>query len=266
MRPRASDPFAAAMLLVAAVAAAFVAVPCLALFLSIRLDQLVWALQQEHVLKALWLSLRTSTGAAVICVLLGTPAAYVLARSEFRGKHLLDALLQLPLVIPPVVGGVALLTAFGRRGMLGGVFSMLGLQIPFTTLAVVIAQVFMSLPLFIQASRSGFTLVPQSFEQASMTLGASDLRTFWRITLPLSWPALLSGAILCWGRAIGEFGATIMFAGNLQGVTRTMPLAILTAMQSDVDVAIVLAVLLMVVSGVVFVGARWLLRDVEGRR
>lgn len=251
------------MLVVAALAAAFVAVPCLALILSIRLDQLVWALQQRHVMAALLLSLKTSLAAAAVCILLGAPAAYVLARREFRGKHLVDAVLQLPLVIPPVVGGVALLTAFGRRGLLGHAISLLGLTIPFTTAAVVLAQVFMSLPLFVQASRAGFALVPQSFEQASMTLGAGSFRTFFRITLPLSWPALLSGAILCWGRAVGEFGATIMFAGNLQGVTRTMPLAILTAMQSDVDVAIVLAVVLMLVSGVVFVGARWLLRDVE---
>lgn len=252
--------------MVAGLAAAFVALPCLALILSIRLDQLVWALGQRHVLEALALSLKTSLAAAGICALLGIPAAFLLARREFRGKRLVDAVLQLPLVIPPVVGGVALLMAFGRRGLLGVAISMLGMQIPFTTLAVVMAQVFMSLPLLVQAARAGFALVPQTFEQASMTLGSGSFRTFWRITLPLSWPALLSGAILCWGRAIGEFGATIMFAGNLPGVTRTMPLAILTAMQSDVDVAVVLAVLLMLVSGVVFVGARWLLRDVETLR
>ncbi len=245
-----------------AVAAAFIGIPCLALLLNVRSADVWAALGNQWVLEALGLSLRTSLVATVICVLLGSPAAYLLARIEFPGKRFVDSLLQLPLVIPPIVAGVALLMAFGRRGLLGHALMVAGLRIPFTSVAVVLAQVFMGLPLLVQAARAGFKVVPRSVEEASQTLGASQLRTFLRVTIPMSWPALVSGAILCWGRSMGEFGATIMFAGNMRGTTRTMPLAILTAMQGDIDAALVLAVMLMLISAVMFVGARWALGGV----
>ena len=181
--------------------------------------------------------------------------AYVLARASFPGKRVMDALVQLPLVLPPVVSGVALLMAFGRRGLLGAHLSAWGIEVPFATAAVVMAQVFMAAPFSVVAVRNGLESVPPALEEASRTLGASELRTFTRVTLPLTWPAFASGMVLCWGRAIGEFGATITFAGNLQGTTRTMTLAVLTAMQGDLDGALVLSVLLLVFSSVLFLAA-----------
>jgi molybdate transport system permease protein len=219
---------------------------------------------QPWVQESLLLSFKTSLVATLVCVLLGTPAAYVLARVEVVGRRLIDAILQLPLVLPPVVAGVGLLMAFGRRGLLGNALMLAGIEIPFTTAAVVLAQVFMGFPMHVQAARAGFQNVPKSVEEASRTLGAGSFATLLRVTVPLSWPALVSGAILCWGRAMGEFGATIMFAGNMRGTTRTMPLAILTAMQSDVEAAVVLAVMLLAFSAVMFVGARWALSGVAG--
>jgi molybdate transport system permease protein len=187
--------------------------------------------------------------------------AYVLARVSFRGKRAAEILVQLPMVLPPVVCGVALLMAFGRRGLLGGHLSALGIEIPFTTTAVVLAQVFMASPFFILAARSGLESVPRPVEEASRTLGASELATFARITLPLTWPALVSGLVLCWGRAVGEFGATIMFAGNMRGTTRTMTLAILTAAQGDLDSALVLSAILLLFALLMFVAAGTILKS-----
>lgn len=248
--------------MVTAVALAFVALPCVALTLNVRPGQVWAAVGRPWVREALLLSLKTSTIATACCVVLGSPAAYVLARTEIPGKRIVDAALQLPLVLPPIVAGVGLLMAFGRRGLLGHVLSIAGVEIPFTTAAVILAQLFMGFPLHVQAARTGFESVPRSIEEASRTLGAGSVATLLHVTIPLSWPALMSGAILCWGRAMGEFGATIMFAGNMQGTTRTMPLAILTAMQSDVDTAVVLAVMLLLASAVMFVGGRWALGGV----
>lgn len=242
---------------ISSLAVIFIALPCLALLIGVGGKDVQAALYDPAVNEALLLSLQTSLVALAICLLLGTPAAYVLARHAFPGKRLIESLLLLPLVLPPVVGGVALLLAFGRRGLLGDTLDMLGIQIPFTTLAVVIAQVFMALPFYVQAARTGFQAVPQHLEEASRTLGISEAGTFARVTVPLSWPALMSGAVLCWGRAMGEFGATIMFAGNIRGVTRTMPLAILTAMQSNLGEAIVLAIILLIFSTLVFIASHW---------
>jgi len=253
-------------LLLTAVALAFVALPCVALVLNVRVEQVWGAFGRPWVRDAMLLSLKTSLLATACCVVFGSPAAYVLARTEVVGKRLVDAALQLPLVLPPIVAGVGLLMAFGRRGLLGHALSVVGIEIPFTTAAVVLAQVFMGFPLHVQAARAGFESVPRSVEEASRTLGYGSFATLFRVTIPLSWPALVSGAILCWGRAMGEFGATIMFAGNMRGTTRTMPLAILTAMQSDVDTAVVLAVMLLTASGVMFVGARWALGEVARPR
>lgn len=257
--PRGSGLLTAVALLLTAVAVAFVTLPCLCLVLDVRFSDLLRGLRSPAVQEALLLSVRTSLLATAICCVIGTGAAYVLARTNIPGKRLIDAILQLPVVLPPVVAGVALLMAFGRRGLLGNALSLAGVEVSFTTIAVVMAQCFIALPFFIQASRGGFESVPRTLEEASYTLGVSDLATFFRVTIPLSWPSLVSGAVLCWGRAVGEFGATIMFAGNMRGVTRTMPLAILTAMQGDVDTAVVLAVMLLAFSGVMFVGARWVL-------
>lgn len=252
-------PLAVVALLLTAMALGFVALPCAGLLLRVHTAQIWSGLWSDVAREALLLTLKTSVAATVVCVLAGTPVAFLLARMEIPGKRVVDATLQLPLVLPPVVAGVGLLLAFGRNGLLGRSLGVLGIEIPFTTAAVVMAQVFMAMPFYVQAARAGIEGVPRSVEEASRTLGASDSATFFRVTIPLSRHALLSGMLLCWGRAVGEFGATIMFAGNMRGVTRTMPLAILTAMQENVDAAAALSVLLLAFSAVIFVGARWAL-------
>lgn len=257
------DALSLAALLLCLVPLAFVLLPCVSLILKVETADVLAALSKPSVVEAMVLSLTTSATATVVSIVIGTPAAYYLARGEVRGRRIIDAILNLPLVLPPVVAGVALLMAFGRRGLLGETLSGWGVNITFTTIAVVIAQTFMGLPLYIQGARTGFQSVPRSLLDAARTLGLSDLKTFFKVTVPLSWPALVSGAILCWGRAVGEFGATIMFAGNMEGKTRTMPLAILTAMQADVDSALVLAVLLLSFSCGIFVLARWVLGGKE---
>jgi len=204
--------------------------------------------QTPMVVSALKLSLFTSTVTTLLVVLLGSPAAYVLARYRFRGVDFLDILIDLPMVLPPAVAGIALLVAFGRNGALGQGLAGLGIELPFTTAAVIMAQMFVSAPFYIRAAKSGFAGVDLRLEHISATLGESDFGTFWRITLPMARNALLAGAIMTWSRSLGEFGATILFAGNLSGRTQTMPLAIYTALQTDINVALALAAILLGIS------------------
>jgi molybdate transport system permease protein len=190
----------------------------------------------------------------------GLPAAYLLATRTFRGKALVESLIDLPLVLPPTVAGLALLLAFGRVGLAGRALSLVGLQVPFTMLAVILAQAFMALPLFVGAARAGFSAVDPRYTDAAATLRASEGYRFWRVMLPLAAPSILAGTAMAWARALGEFGATITFAGNLPGVTQTMPLAVYTAFQGNLDSAIVLSVILMLTSlGLLLVlrSARW---------
>ncbi len=196
--------------------------------------------QVPAVATALRLSLFTSTLAMFIAIIIGTPIAYVLTRFHFWGATLLDILVDLPMVLPPAVAGIALLMAFGRNGLVGRFLAPLGIELPFTTAAVVIAQTFVAAPFFIRAAKTGFTGVDRRLEQISATLGESTLGTFRRVTLPLARNALIGGAIMTWSRALGEFGATILFAGNFAGRTQTMPLAIYSALQSDLNVALAL--------------------------
>ncbi len=197
---------------------------------------------------ALLLSFYTSGIAIGVVVVVGTPFAYWLARSERVWARLIDALVELPIVLPPVVAGVAMLMAFGRNGLVGPVFHGAGINIPFTTVAVVFAQVFVAAPFYIRSAKLGFQSVARDFEDVSQTLGVSPLRTFVRTTLPLAGPAMLTGLGLAWARALSEFGATVMFAGNLMGETQTMPLAIMTAMETSLDSALALSVLLLAAS------------------
>jgi molybdate transport system permease protein len=216
---------------------------------------------QATVLHALRLSLECATIATAVAFLLGVPLAWVLARSEARGVSLLRSLVTLPLVLPPVVGGVALLFAFGRTGVVGGWLDQwFGVTIPFTTTAVVMAETFVAMPFLVITVEGAFRAADQGYDEAAATLGASRLTVFRRVTLPLVRPSLVAGAVLCWARALGEFGATITFAGNLPGVTQTMPLAVYLAMQTDPQAATALALLLLVVSVVVLLGLRerWL--------
>lgn len=207
-------------------------------------------------LDALQLSLTTATIAALLSLLVGTPVAYLLARADFRGKPLLDTLVDLPMVLPPAVAGLALLMAFGRRGLLGPFLSSLGIELPFTVAAVVIAEAFVAAPFYVRSAKAGFAGVDRKLEQMSALLGVSDLRTFFRITLPLAAPSLFGGLLMTWARALGEFGATIMFAGNFPGRTQTMPLAIYSGLESNLDSALALSFILVVVSFAILLAVR----------
>ena len=218
-------------------------------------------LARGAVLDALRLSLECATSATAIALVLGVPLAWVLARSQARWIAPLRSLVTLPLVLPPVVGGVALLYAFGRTGLVGRWLDQtLGVTVPFTTVAVVLAETFVAMPFLVVTLEGAFRAADQGYDEAAATLGASRLTVFRRVTLPLVRPSLVAGAVLCWARALGEFGATITFAGNLPGVTQTMPLAVYVAMQTDPAAATALSLVLLVVSVLVLVGlrGRWL--------
>lgn len=226
---------------------AFVALPLMALgWRAVESGELGDNITSELVLDAMRLSAVTSTIALAIAVLFGTPVAYLLARRDFPGKAIVDLLVDLPIVLPPTVAGVALLVAFGRRGVLGDGLEPLGIDLAFTTAAVVMAQLFVSAPYYIRTVKAGFEGVNAEYEGVAATLGAHPLRVFWRIVLPLSWPSVIAGAILCWARALSELGATLVFAGNFPERTQTMPLAIIGVFDSgaSIDLAIALAVIL----------------------
>ena len=226
----------------------FITLPVVSLFLRISPEAFLSSLTQPVVLDALSLSFVTATVSTVIVVLFGTPLALVNARRDYRGRELVDTLTDLPIVLPPAVAGLALLMAFGRRGVIGQYLDIFGIQIGFTTLAVVMAQVFVASPFYIRQARASFEAVDLQYEDAARTLGASPGTVALRITIPLAQAGLVSGAILSFARALGEFGATIMFAGNFQGRTQTMPLAIYTTMQGDMNAAISLSIILVVIS------------------
>ena len=224
------------------------ALPLVAMVVRVRSSSVLQGLAEPAVLQALRLSLVTSLAATGCVIALGLPAAYLLATRDFPGKRIAESLIDLPLVLPPTVAGLALLLAFGRVGLAGRVLSLAGIEIPFTTLAVIVAQAFMALPLFVGAARAGFSSIERRYLDAADTLRASEGYRFWRVMLPLAAPSLIAGAAMTWARALGEFGATITFAGNLPGVTQTMPLAVYTALQTNLDSAIALSLLLMTTS------------------
>jgi molybdate transport system permease protein len=227
-----------------------------ALVIRVPPGELIRRLQDPTLLDALRLSLLTSFGATAAVVALGLPVAYLLATTTFRGKRLVEVLIDLPMVLPPTVAGVGLLLAFGRNGLLGGVLGAAGLSVPFTTLAVIIAQVFVAAPFFIAATRAGLGEVDRRYLDAAATLRASPIRTLFQVMLPLAFPSLLAGAAMTWARALGEFGATITFAGNMPGITQTMPLAVYIALQSDLEAAVAMSVLLLALSLGILLGIR----------
>lgn len=214
-------------------------------------------LTDDTALAALRLSLVTSLAALAVSTVLGIPLAWLLARREFPGKTLLRAVCVLPMVLPPVVGGVALLLAFGRRGMVGQPLDALtGITLPFSPAGVVLAETFVAMPFLIVTVEAGLRSMDRRYDDVAATLGASGWVTFRRVTLPLLRPALGAGMALCWARALGEFGATITFAGNLSGRTQTMPLAVYLQLERDVDAAILLSLILLTVSIAVLVALR----------
>ena len=229
----------------AALGLAFLALPVVALLLrALETGALASALAGRAVLDALVLSLTSTAASLTVVVVLGTPLAFVLARSQFRGKALAEALVDLPIVMPPSVAGLALLFAFGRNGVAGGALEVAGITLPFTTLAVVVAQVFVASPFYIRAARSGFRAVEPEVEEAARVDGASENTILGRVTMPLAAPAIGAGLVLAWARALGEFGATILFAGNIEGRTQTLPLLVYSEFQEGIDSAIAAATIL----------------------
>jgi molybdate transport system permease protein len=223
---------------------AFLSLPLLALIAQISPARLVASLQAPQVLQAIGLSLATSLSATLITVILGTPLAYALARNLFRWRRLLDTLVDLPIILPPAVAGVALLVAFGRRGLFGGMLHSLGIDIAFTTAAVILAQIFIASPFYIKSARIGFAAIDWEIEQAAGLDGASPWQVFRFVIVPLAGTALLGGSVMTWARAMGEFGATIIFAGNFPGRTQTMPLAIYLGFELNLDIALTLSAIL----------------------
>ena len=235
--------------------------PLAGLLIRAPWDTLPQRLTEPGVLAALRLSLFTATLATGLCLLLGVPLAWVLARSGLPGRRFVRALVTVPLVLPPVVGGVALLLVFGRRGLVGEwLDATFGVSLPFTTVGVVVAEAFVAMPFLVIAVEGALRAADARYEEAAATLGAGRWTAFRRVTLPLIAPGVAAGAVLCWARALGEFGATITFAGNFPGRTQTMPLAVYLALEQDLDAAIVLSLVLLVVSVVVLAALRdrWL--------
>lgn len=248
------------VLLSTALLAAFLLLPVLALLGRGLTAEFLPALQGDVARDAMRVSLLTTGATLLLSVLLVTPVAWLLARHDFRGKTLLDTLLDLPIVLPPVVAGAGLLLAFGRTGLLGKPLELAGISIAFTPLAVVLAQFFTSAPYYLRTARAGFQAVDPDIEAAARTDGAGRWATFRHITWPLAFPFLLEGLVLTWARALGEFGATILFAGSSQGKTRTVPLAIYAAMESDLAPALVLSALMVLVAFAVLFTVRLLAR------
>ena len=239
----------------------FFTLPLLSLLLRITPDEFISALCNPGVKNAIILSLITASAATILTVLIGTPLAYLNARVPYPGRNLVETLVDIPIVLPPSVAGLALLVLLGRRGLLGSWMNDHGITIIFTIFAVIIAQIFVAGPLYIRQARSAFAMVDPVYEDAARTLGATPLKAFLKVTIPLAKTGLISGVILCFARAIGEFGATIMVAGNLPGKTQTMPLAIYGLMQSDLTASIALSLMLIAISCIILI----LIRMVSGR-
>jgi len=244
------------LLIPAILALGFLLIPLIALVVRAPWRHLGTQLRGTDVLTALRLSIECASIATAISLLVGVPLAWVLARVEFPGRSVVRALVTLPLVLPPVVGGVALLLGFGRTGFIGHALSDAGISLPFSTAGVVVAETFVAMPFLVVAVEGALLASDTRYDEAAATLGATPWFTFWRVTMPLVLPGVLAGSALCWARALGEFGATITFAGNLPGTTQTMPLAVYLTLQNDPDAAIVLSLLMLAVSVAVLVGLR----------
>ncbi|MEV0392092.1 ABC transporter permease [Polymorphospora rubra] len=235
----------------------FLVLPLAGLLIRTPWTSLPQRLTAPGVLEALRLSLVTATAATLLCLLLGVPLAWLLARTTFPGRRFVRALVTVPLVLPPVVGGVALLLVFGRRGLIGGwLDETFGITLPFTTTGVVLAEAFVAMPFLVIAVEGALRGADARYEEAAATLGAGRWTAFRRVTLPLVAPGIAAGAVLCWARALGEFGATITFAGNFPGRTQTMPLAVYLALEQDLEAAIVLSLVLLVVSVAILASLR----------
>jgi molybdate transport system permease protein len=259
-RPASGDWGTRSLFALAGLSVLFLGLPVAVLVARALFDgSLARALTAQVVLSALALSLTTTAVSLVITVAFGLPLAYVLARRRFRGSGWVEAVVDLPLVLPPSVAGLGLLLVLGRRGLLGGPLSAVGVEIPFTTLAVILAQTFVSAPFFVRSARTGIAGVERDFEDAARVDGASEIEVFRHITVPLAASPLAAGLVMSWARALGEFGATIMFAGNLEGRTQTLPLVVYGEFQGgDLDGSIAAAAILVLAAFGVLVAVRLL--------
>jgi molybdate transport system permease protein len=248
--------FPAALALALAVALTFLTLPIVAIFVDSSPAQLVDSLGEPGALDALWLSARTTAVAVVLILLVGTPAAYLLATRRFPGRSLLVTLVELPLVLPPAVAGIGLLAAVGPAGILGGSLDAAGIELSLTTAGVVVALTFVASPFYVRQAIAAFSAVDPALGDASRTLGASEARGFVRIVIPAAMPGLAAGTALATGRALGEFGATLMFAGSFQGVTQTVPLAIYDRFATEFDAALALSAVLVAAAGGILLAAK----------
>ncbi len=235
-----------------------IALPITGVFLKISPSQVVEQLQKTEVIDAIKLSLFTSVIATVLAFILAVPTGYFMATRKFFGKPVIDTIIDLPLVLPPAVAGVALLYAFAPKGILGPIFTQFGITIPGYTVAVIIAETFVASPFLVRSSKIAFENIDRDVLNSAKILSGSRLRVFFTITLPLSTSAVIAGMLMTWARAMGEFGATLMFAGNLPGITQTMPLAIYTLLYSDIPAGVMLSIILIVISFSVLVCVRLL--------
>ncbi len=238
--------------------AGFISLPIISLLLWTVNENSWQAMATPEARDALLLSIRTTSTSMLIIVLVGTPAAYVLARKDFPGKRLVDSLIDIPAVLPPSAAGIALLLTFGRFGLAGRYLEAFGIQITFTTVAVVMAEVFVAAHFYVRQATVGFSQVSRDIEEAARVDGAGRFGTFVRVTVPLAFPALVAGAVMAWARALGEFGATVVFAGSFQGVTQTVPLAIFAEFQTNIDAAVALSVMVLGFAFSVILAVRYL--------
>jgi molybdate transport system permease protein len=235
----------------------FLALPIVAIFVDSSPGQLIDALGERGALEALWLSLRTTAASMAIILVVGTPAAYLLATRSFRGKAVVVTLVELPLVLPPAVAGIALLAAVGPSGILGGAVEAAGIELALTTAGVVVALTFVSSPFYVRQAMAAFAAVDRTLLDASRTLGVSEARSFGRVMIPSAMPGLAAGTALALGRALGEFGATLMFAGSFEGITQTVPLAIYDRFSTNFDSALALSAVLVAVSAAILLSVKF---------
>jgi molybdate transport system permease protein len=248
--------FPALLFLCLAAALTFLTLPVVAIFVDSSPADLISSLGEPGALDALWLSLRATTASIAIILLVGTPAAYLLATRSFRGRALVVTLIELPLVLPPAVAGIALLASLGPSGILGGAVEAAGIELSFATAGVVVALTFVASPFYVRQAMAAFAAVDRSLLDASRTLGASEARGFLRVMIPVALPGLAAGTALALGRALGEFGATLMFAGSFQGITQTVPLAIYDRFSTDFDSALALSAVLVAVSAAILLSVK----------
>jgi len=252
--------FVVALIPAVAITVVFLALPVISIFTDVSPRQLIDSLDDPVTLDALKLSLETTSIAMAVILIFGTPTAWALATRRFRGKQALVTLIELPLVLPPAVAGIGLLAALGPSGVLGGALDSLGIQLVFQTAGVVVALVFVASPFYLRQAQAAFETLDPSLLEASRTLGASEARTFAHVACPVAFPGLLAGAALSWGRALGEFGATLVFAGSFQGITQTAPLAIYAQFGTDFPGALALSAVLVAVSVAILGGVKLLAR------